>query len=552
VSGRASDLRVSIGQAVLALAVAVLCAEAYRLFLVHQPSVHADEAGHALPAARMAFALRRMHLGAFLEATRREVVWPFVYPWVLSTFFLAFGVSAHAARVSSLVTFGAALVLAPVLARELATRDDGSGEEPLSRSIPLLGWLSVATLAVATSWAGVCAVMTEPLGLLLTLAVLLVESRASRSPGLARHAGAGLLAAAAFLTKYSYGLPLLAALLLAYAVRGWRGAVRPALAALAGMVVPIALWAAWIFLPDPLRLLELHGAFVNRDEGLRGLADLLFYPRAVVALVGVPVALTVMLSWAALIVRGHLGRRRTAVLFVGIALAMLTAHPNKQERYLFAVLPVVLILAETEAARVLARLPGRNVLWPAAAVLLVAAVDPRARLREAARDAASLDEARPILAYVAQAVGNRQPVLFLGTTGRLPHLALTWELLERQGSEPEVDLLLFPGENGWEGSHRSGYPAEMGPEYPRLLREALGPGRYGSVVTLALGERSPFLPDWLAKWDAWGQNYVRAMNDLQAAEPYVLESERTFPAGDAQVRIFMRRPDPAQASGRAN
>jgi hypothetical protein len=410
----------------------------------------------------------------------------------------------------------------------------------------------VATLARATSWAGVCAVMTEPLGLLLTLAVLLVEARADRSQSLAGHAGAGFLTAAAFLTKYSYGLPLMAAVALAYAARAWRGGVRPALAALAGLGLPIALWASWIFLPDPLRLGELRAAFVNRDEGLHGLADLLFYPRAVVDSVGAPVALAVLVLWAALLVRGRLSRRRTAVLFVGVALAMLTVHPNKQQRYLFAVLPVVLILAETELGRVMARLPGRNLLWPAAAMLIVVTGHPRARLREAARDAATLDEARPILAYVAQSVGTRQPVLFLGTTGRLPHLALTWELLERQSAEPEVDLLPFPGGEGWDGHHRSGYPTEMGPEYLLTLREALAPGRYGSVVTVALGERSPFLPDWLAKWDAWGQNYVRVMSDPKTAEPYLLESERTFPASDAQIRIFVRRPDPAHAPGRAD
>ncbi len=354
------------------------------------------------------------------------------------------------------------------------------------------------------------------------------------------------------LTKYSYGLPLIAAVALAYAARARPGGVRPALAALSGLCIPVVLWASWIFLPDPLRLGELRAAFVNRDEGLHGLADLLFYPRAIAESIGAPVALAVLLLWTALLVRGRVGRRGTAVLFVGIALAMLTVHPNKQERYLFAVLPVVLILAETELARTLARLPGRNLLWPAAAMLLVVTHDPRARLREAARASANLDEARPILAYVAENVAKRQPVLFLGTTGLLPHLALTWELLERQSAEPDVDLLPFPGGEGWDTRHRSGYPTEMGPEYVRTLRAALAPGRYGSVVTLALGDRSPFLPDWLAKWDAWGQNYVRMMSDPQTAEPYALDSERIFPASDAHVRVFVRRPDPAHAPGRAN
>ena len=141
-------------------------------------------------------------------------------------------------------------------------------------------------------------------------------------------------------------------------------------------------------------------------------------------------------------------------------------------------------------------------------------------------------------------------MLFLGTTGLLPHLALTWELIERQAAEPDVDLLLFP-ENG-HGLHRTGYPAAMGPEYDAALRTALASGRYASVVTLALGEGSPFLPDWLAKWDAWGQNYVRMMSRPQTAAPYVLESERAFPASDAQIRIFVRRPDLARDADRSD
>jgi hypothetical protein len=77
----------------------------------------------------------------------------------------------------------------------------------------------------------------------------------------------------------------------------------------------------------------------------------------------------------------------------------------------------------------------------------------------------------------------------------------------------------------------------MRPEYCAHLREALVGGRYGSVATLELGERSPFLPDWLAKWDAWGQNYVRLMPEQRA---YVLQVEKAFPKSDARIRLYLR------------
>jgi hypothetical protein len=257
------------------------------------------------------------------------------------------------------------------------------------------------------------------------------------------------------------------------------------------------------------------------------------------------VAALTLLAWGAMLVHRRLGPRLPAVLFVVAALAMLTLHPNKQARYLFTTLPVLLVLAETELAHRLRRLGGRELLWPALAAVLLLARNPLAQIRQSADGARRLEDARPILAYVADSVGSRQPVLFLGTTGLLPHLALTWTLIERQAAEPSVDLLLFPEGHG---DHRAGYPAAMGPQYGAVLREALARGRFRSVVTLELGPRSPFLPAWLAKWDAFGQNYVRSMSEVEAQTAYALESERPFPRSDATVRIFVRRDPSATGS----
>jgi hypothetical protein len=235
------------------------------------------------------------------------------------------------------------------------------------------------------------------------------------------------------------------------------------------------------------------------------------------------------------------------VLFVASALLLLTLHPNKQTRYLWPVLPVLLVLAETEAARWVRRWRRVAVLWPAAAVLLFLAPRPFSRVTEAASSVAELRGARAIVGFAADAVAARQPVLFLGTTGLLPHYALTWELVEREGREPEVDLLTFPGDTGWDPRFRQGYPAEMRPEYAERLGEALGSRRYGSVVTLALAESSPFRPPWLAKWDAWGQNYVRAMDEQAGESGYVLQAERSFPADGSVVRAYVPASRPGAA-----
>ncbi len=436
-----------------------------------------------------------------------------------------------------LLTFGAALSLLPSLARALGAAHPDDAVPHAASSRLVIGWLSVATLAAAAPWERVCTVMSEPLGMLLTVSALLVEAHAARRNRLSWHVGSGLLAAAAFFTKYSYGVPLLAAILLSRVWRVRRQGVWPLVAAAAAMCLPVLLWVAAVLSPDLGRATELLGVFTNRDEGLRGFTDAFFYGHALLVAVGWPVGIATTL---ALVVRAAWGRERersqAAMLFVGLTLAMLTLHPNKQERYLFPAVPILLVLAEVELARHLDR-RRLQFWWPPLVGLLLLSQSPLNRLREAVADAAQLQGARPILAHIADNVRDRQPVLLLGTTGRLPHFALTWEMLERQGSEPVVDLLTFPGEQGWDPRYRRGYPSAWGPDYGPALRQALATGGYRSVVTLALGERSPFRPEWLAKWDAWGQNYVRAMDE--EATGYVLQSQRSFPESAAVVRIFL-------------
>ena len=249
-----------------------------------------------------------------------------------------------------------------------------------------------------------------------------------------------------------------------------------------------------MLVPDPLRAGEILAAFVNRDEGLHGLADLSFYPRAIASAVGIPAALIALALWAALLTRG-LGPRLCAAFFVIVTAVMLTLHPNKQERYLFTALPVILLLAESELAERLRRLRGREVLWLAAAVIVLVARNPLAEIREAAAGAARLAEARPILGYIEANVAGRQPVLVLGTTGLLPHLALTWELLEREQREPSVDLLLFPRAGDASASYRTGYPPEDGPPVRRGPEAVRSPaGDSGASSPSSSGPARPSFP----------------------------------------------------------
>jgi hypothetical protein len=215
---------------------------------------------------------------------------------------------------------------------------------------------------------------------------------------------------------------------------------------------------------------------------------------------------------------------------------MLTLHPNKQWRYFLPALPILPAIAEAEVVRRLPRWRGMAWLWAAGAVALFLARGPLVQIQESARDRAQVAGAQPVLDYVVAQVPQGQPVLVLGSTGLLPHSALIWELFASEGREPEVELLLFPGEEGWDPRYRSGYPAEMRPEYATLLEAQLAKARY-TVVTFEIGPRSPFMPDWMTRWDAWGQNYVRAM---KAQPGYTVTAERAFADSDTRVRVYTR------------
>lgn len=523
----------------LVLVFLLLGLQARRCLIEDDLPLHADEAGHALPAARMALAIGEADLRGFAAASLRELVWPFLHPLVIASGFLLFGLSAEVARTSSLVAFGAAVFLLPGFARAL------SAPETPARgpAFPMLGWLSAAILVAAAPWDLVSSVMGEPLGMLAGVATLWAAARASDRRSPAAHAPCGLLAAAAFFVKYGYGVPLIAALLLSLALRARALGFGPLLGAAVGALAPIAAWAGAVFAREPSRLGEWLGVLVNKDEGVRGLANALFYGQVLFDSVGWPVAVAVLLLLLATLPRRPEAARLAPLLFVGLALLLLTLHPNKQQRYLFPVLPVMLVLAEVEAARLL--LPRRKalgVLWPALAALALVALDPLRRLEESAASATELRGSRAIVDYLADNVPPGRPALLLGSTGLLPHYALTWELIERQRREPEIDLLPFPGDSGWDPRFRSGYPAQMRPEYGELLREALAGGRYQTVVTLALREDSPFRPAWLAKWDAWGQNYVHAADELHREGALALRAERSFPQDRAQVRVFAPGP----------
>ncbi len=508
------SVAIRIGRAGLVIAGLALGVVVYRTLLINEPPLSADEAGHALPAARMALALGRGDLRGFLDATRRELVWPFMHPWLITAFFLGFGISARVARLSSLLTFGAALSLLPSLARALCAARAGRRRA------------GSAFLAARDRVAFGCGAGSRG----TVVARVYGDGRVARhAPDSLRPAGRG-----ARRTAEQAGLAR------RRGSAGGRGV---------------------------LHEVQLRSPADGRHPPVAGLAR---------APAGYPAAsrcrcrhvLSRSLSGSRRFCRPISAERRSfsassrtgTKAFAGSRMPSSTPVPSSRP---WAGTWGSSRLSRWSCARFggnAGTQPGRDALrrhhachahaapeqagalpvpsrashagtggdgagtssWLASAPSLVASAhrsspavpespDPTprgcgGRCSAAGRQA----DPRP---HCRQRTGSAARAL-PGDDGSTP--ALRADLGDpRAAKERTGKSISSPSPVSTAGilATAAGIPARGEPTTALRSGRRLETGRYRSVVTLALGERSPFRPEWLAKWDAWGQNYVRAMDE---------------------------------------
>jgi hypothetical protein len=503
-----------------------------RLDLPALPPLDADEAGHALSAARMAHALEDRDARGFLAATESETTWPFVHAWFLAAAFLVFGISTGVARGASLAAFAATVVLSQALGRSLC-RDTLSGKDPPAWSGVLT---AVLVASSATFWMFATMAMTETLGMALTLAALVSAAHAAGRASALRWAVVGLLLAATCLAKYNYGIPLIAAVGGTALLHRSGARTRPARASLlVCLSAPILIWAA---LPFPGRLRDMLAFAVNRSEGLDLLDSLAFYPRSLVNEVSAPVALVVAVAALGALSRRPRAATLAAALFVALDLAMLVVHPNKQTRYAFTMWPVLYALAEAGlfafASRATAVRPFLGASWIMIGGLILLLLDPRDRLEARREGVRPLRGAGEVFRYAAAEVRPETRILFLGGSALIPHLSFAWELCTRGIREPRVDYMPFPGDDGFLPRFRSGYPEERTPAFAEALERRLATRDHAFVVAVAVPSGSVFDPEWNHRFNAWNQHYVALM---ERQNLYGRTGDRLFPSG-VRVRIY--------------
>ena len=329
-----------------------LAAQTIRQFAGTPPDF--DEAVHLLPVRQLAVDAQQADLAAFVRHTLNQdqlAAYPFFHSWLtFPAWLVAPGITT--VRTMSAVYLALAALVAFGLGHDLAA----NGRFPWLAGL-VAGLLTLGSLPL---WAYAGLAYLEAAGLLVTLLALWLYGRSSPTAGRKAHGYAflaGLLALAAFFTKYNFGLLLMGSLAVNEFV-AWMltrrqtpiTAVWRRWLALGGL--PAGLMLAWFIWPGHWARFVAYSGAQEGQLTLWRLASWLYYPRSLLAQysAGWPIALLVIGGLVYGVWRWRAFRARSLLIFLLLGWLMLTAVPQKEPRFLYTVAPAAFVLAGGWAA----------------------------------------------------------------------------------------------------------------------------------------------------------------------------------------------------------
>jgi 4-amino-4-deoxy-L-arabinose transferase-like glycosyltransferase len=340
-------------RAALAAAFAALCALVFAF--VYQPgisSIFDDSVAY--------LTLARFFSGLDAPWAPHYMWFPPLFPLLLA----AIGGGAHFAR-AHLFVAACALLSLPLVYRHAARRF-GRADAAF--------FVVVCFELTATAWVSIKSILSEPAFLLFTMASLVFfEARLAATPRDRDRWLFGLLMGAALLTRVA-GVFLLAAYLAHVGVRWLRRADRPGIGALIPLVPPVALALAWRLVRpmagnddyNRATATVLHGWLTRAPDVLGPAVKMLFDGwvasfvggSGVAAITSIVLALLGVLALAGTVLRV----RRNALdgWYVAIMLlAVLALYVNEDttRRYLYPIVPLLLVNAGVALAALARRLP---------------------------------------------------------------------------------------------------------------------------------------------------------------------------------------------------
>ncbi len=476
-----------------------------------------DEAAHLLPALQAARDLRRLDLLSFLVHSYRQdqlALYPFFHSWLSLPFFVGASPSLVGARLSSLAYLCVSIWLGYWLARLLTPQPEWRW---------LAGLVSAGLMAAALPlWAYGSLAYLEAAGLLVSLAALACCARAGpEAAGRPWLVASSLLAAAALLTKYVFGVFVLGGLALAEAL-GWLVTRRlPATRWLALFGPAAAVAGLWFANPAKVAAFLDYSRAQQSSLPIWSGASLTYYPRVLLTQYAAgPLAVVLLLGGLALTATRftrHPGAR-LALGYLLVGLIVLVLVPQKEPRFLYTLAPVALAQAGPAAAWLATRVrqarpPGAWLSGSAAAGLLLAltAISAGSRL-------AYLPAAQEVVYQTTQETGaayrwlndrslalGERPWL-LNSWHLLNPLAATWDYAQRARTDP------LPGGAPLASSSLAPEPTAAN---LAALRELLAAQGAALLVTIDGSPAGSYI-GWQVAEPLWAQG---ALEPVAASEP---------------------------------
>jgi len=454
-----------------------------------------DEAGHFLGALEVHDALGDGETAALRRVLLDADQYPPGHSITLGTWMTVFGV-----HVASWLTFG---LLVYVLTAVLLARLH------VAAGLIFIGLGMFGGLAPS--------LMVEQLAVLWVVVALTLVPRSleSRQDWL-RFAASWLAACCALMTKYNFGLPLVAALAFAGVIRWNR---RSILATLAGAVTVLGGWALFLSAQD--QGWEMFQAFARNRANSVGMSPfdrLDWYLDAfrnqwtgsTVLLIGL--VLAVVLSVQAGIRRGRDPRFFAAALLALGSLASFALHPYLLGRNL-----VILVVAVTVVIGAGLRgmewggrsVPAHAFVIAIALFLIPTANAKRTRLVEVYYPATAR-ELQPVSSAVEEALAGGG---FVRVVGTFNEFGAGWvRLLQSRSDEPVTVTVDAPYPLARD---REALDPRWDPAYGDIVDAWTRDGTR-SVIAIEVDSRSHYHDEGYERWNAWKLNLLRALDQSDA------------------------------------
>lgn len=500
-----------------------------------------DEAVHALPAYQIALDLRALDVFGFVRDTveqDRLAAYPFLHSWLLAPALVISGADTAAARLANTAFVWISLLLAAWCARQLAPASQQRVAGPLAALIIVL---------VLPIWVYANSVLLESAGLAVTLAWFGAYLKAR--PGAAQRWPwmAGGLAAAAFFTKYSFGIFVFGGMALGEALTiaaDRRVDARRLIALLAPMIV---LGSGWLLLPDKAVRLSAYSTAQQASLAFWSWENWLYAPINALRFYS-PGPLSAGLMAAAIALTPLRfkddGARKTLAAIVS-GFAVLTWVPQKDARFLYTVAPLLIPPAAALAAQAWRMARGRRSLRALGLTLAVIelalgvrrlTVYPEA-LQTIFNTSPDTRAAYTFIIEHALAVGQRPRLL--NAWHQINGLAASWAYYERFGGTPAGDGYRLVGQSQIDSAD---------PSARRALFEDLVESNEGVLITID-GSPAGGVTGWAIAEPALSEGRLRPLAQSDPLTLYVWPRE-------TQERLFagsiMSAGDPITFTVRLN